>query len=425
MKHVGENIKRIRTAKKMTISDLANEHVSRGMISLIENGKTQPSIERLHHIAVQLDVDISELVEEISREELRVKINEAYELLKTHDVDDVLMTISILHPLLNKTSHSYEAARIYEMYAKSLYHLYIYANEAFSKIDENDWELYATKAIALYTDLQMDWRVIRIWGFLANIKFLQANYGETIEIIDKGIEKLTVKDGLETKVTYIELMHAKAATLMAMGEIEEAHRLLDSAIEFSRNEIILTYYYQLLNMKALLYYDERNYIQARKYVADASAFVQMIQRDDMRIEYELTKIIFEEFFEKNFEQTIRLSDEFEFNLLTKNSFNQSIKEEVLIFSRNLKARAFTRLGRYKEALLLFEVNQIKQNDLMEMSPIDISIREISKSYEAICHFHEGDVEKAEQLARHAVEKLHKLPYSSYYQFAREVLGEVT
>ena len=71
MTHVGENIKRIRTAKNMTISDVANEHVSRGMISLIENGKTQPSIERLQHIARQLDVDISELVEEVPREEMQ------------------------------------------------------------------------------------------------------------------------------------------------------------------------------------------------------------------------------------------------------------------------------------------------------------------------------------------------------------------
>jgi len=61
MRHIGKNIKRIRIKKKMTIADLANEHISAGMISLIENNKTKPSVERLQHIAKNLGVPIHDL----------------------------------------------------------------------------------------------------------------------------------------------------------------------------------------------------------------------------------------------------------------------------------------------------------------------------------------------------------------------------
>ncbi|MBE1555249.1 helix-turn-helix domain-containing protein [Sporosarcina limicola] len=424
MKHVGENIKRIRTAKKMTISDLANEHVSRGMISLIENGKTQPSIERLHHIAVQLDVDITELVEEISKEKLRSKINEAFELLNRHDVDDVLATISLLQPLLKKLDQSYEAARIYELYAKSLYHLYVYSNEAYLKIEENKWEQYVEKAIAIYVNLQMEWRVIKLWLFLANIEFRRANYRETIAIIDEGLDNLTIKDSLETKATYIELMFGKISTLISMGETLKAHELLDETIDFSRMNLVFINYYSLLNMKAWLYYDEQKYDEARKYVADATSFVQLVKKEDLFIEHEGTKILIEEFFEGNYENAIQLESEFERYLLNESTIQDSIKEEIMVFTRNVKARALTRLARYEEAQTLFKENQIVMNDFMEMAPLDVAIREISKSYEALCHFHLGDAAKAQQLARHVVDKLHKMPYSSFYHFAREVLADV-
>ena len=147
MTHVGENIKRIRTAKKMTISDVANEHVSRGMISLIENGKTQPSIERLQHIARQLDVDISELVEEVPREKMKSTLKQAIELWQQPEIQPTVDAAALLKPILEKNPSGYEAARMYELYARILYHLYVVAIDRYNEIEENDWELFIGEAI--------------------------------------------------------------------------------------------------------------------------------------------------------------------------------------------------------------------------------------------------------------------------------------
>ena len=422
MKQVGENIKRIRTEKKMTISDLANEHVSRGMISLIENGKTQPSIERLHHIAVQLDVDIAELVEEISKEELRDKINTAIELFAN---DDVLAATNLLQPLLMKMDQSYEAARIYELYAKSLYSLYAHSNEEYLKIVDSNWELYAEKAMALYTELQMEWRVVRLWAFLAKIEFTRANYRETIEILDKGLDKLIIEDSLEKKAIYIELLTEKVWSYTALGDMKAAHELLDTAIKFSRKSLILTDYYGLLNIKTWLLYDAHHYEEARKYVAQATSFINLMQHEYLFIEHELAKVLFEEFFENKFEQAIEMADEYERYVISESSLNETEKEGLLVFVRDLKARSITRLGRYEEALDLFNSNIIEVNEFMEMSPLDVAIREITKSYKAICYFQLGDVLKSRKLAGYAVEKLREMPYSSYFQFASEVLAYVS
>lgn len=422
MKHVGENIKRIRTSKKMTISDLANEHVSRGMISLIENGKTQPSIERLHHIAVQLNVDIAELVEEISKEVLRRKINEAIEFFNN---DEVAKAITLLQPVLTKMDQSYEAARIYEIYAKSLYFLYVHYNKEYLEIEGDNWELYAEKAIALYTLLQMEWRAIKIWAFLARIEFQRANYRGAIKIINKELDKVIIEDSLETKAIYIELLSAKVWSLMAIGDVKSAHNLLDTAIEFSKESFVLTNYYGLLNIKTGLYYDEHNYEEARRCVAKANSFVHLMQQKNLLIEHELNKILYEEFFENNYEHAIELADEYERNISVESSLSDALKEELLVFVRDLKARSLTKLSRYEEALELFNSNKIEVNEIVEMSPLDVAIREITKSYKAICYFHLGDVLKARILAKYAVEKLRGMPYSSYFQFAREVLADVS
>jgi len=60
---VGENIKRIREAKKLSQSDLAERlNVTRQAVSNWELGKTEPDIDTLHRIADTLGVSIEELI---------------------------------------------------------------------------------------------------------------------------------------------------------------------------------------------------------------------------------------------------------------------------------------------------------------------------------------------------------------------------
>jgi len=60
---LGLNLKRIRTKKNISQGDIAKElGVSRGFISTIENGKTNPTLSTITNIAKALGVSSDELL---------------------------------------------------------------------------------------------------------------------------------------------------------------------------------------------------------------------------------------------------------------------------------------------------------------------------------------------------------------------------
>jgi transcriptional regulator with XRE-family HTH domain len=60
---LGLNLKRIRTKKAISQGDIARElGVSRGFVSTIENGKTNPTLSTITKIAKALSVSTNELL---------------------------------------------------------------------------------------------------------------------------------------------------------------------------------------------------------------------------------------------------------------------------------------------------------------------------------------------------------------------------
>ena len=66
---LGSNIKKFRNIKKLSLKDLANEiDVSPSMLSQIESGKANPSLNTLKLISKHLDVSMFTLLEEENEE---------------------------------------------------------------------------------------------------------------------------------------------------------------------------------------------------------------------------------------------------------------------------------------------------------------------------------------------------------------------
>ena len=61
---LGERIKSLRKSQKLTLATLAGDEITKGMLSLIENDKSKPSMETLQHLAKRLDVSIGYLTQE-------------------------------------------------------------------------------------------------------------------------------------------------------------------------------------------------------------------------------------------------------------------------------------------------------------------------------------------------------------------------
>lgn len=425
MKHVGINIKRIRNEKGMTITDLANEHVSRGMISLIENGKTQPSIERLQHIANQLDVDLSELTEIISRSEIRQVLHESTRLYRLQENEALIQAIELIQPFLTRLSKNYEAAQLYELYARCLYNLYIHANHLYEEIDDNTWNDYIFKAMAIYEDLQMDWRSINLWGFLAKIEFFTANYTKSLQLIDKGLGSLDIENSLETKTTYLELMVIKINTHFSLGQHDIAHKELDNLLQFSRKTQVFIHYYALLTMKTLLLYDQQHYSEARNFLKQTTDYVTLLQLGELEIEHTIVNIFIEQFYEKNDAKALEIADKLENQVTNKATLSPTALKAFSAFIHNLKARSYTSLGHYEKARKLFEKNPLKLNDFFRLAPYDLAVRMIWKSYAALSYHHTGEKQMAKKLANQSMDILHDIPHSHFYHFARNVRMQVT
>lgn len=75
---IGEKIKKLRTSKLMTQADLAGNEITRNMLSRIENGAAQPSLDTLKYLAKRLNVSAGFLLSESEDEQMYVKHNEIY-----------------------------------------------------------------------------------------------------------------------------------------------------------------------------------------------------------------------------------------------------------------------------------------------------------------------------------------------------------
>lgn len=120
---LGDRIRKIRKQKKLTLEAVAGRELSKGMLSLIENNKAKPSMESLAFIAGQLKVEVSDLLGEVSTDELREILEPAEKLYNTPVTElanKYRQLVELLSPHIGKLSHGYESARLLEIYSYAL-----------------------------------------------------------------------------------------------------------------------------------------------------------------------------------------------------------------------------------------------------------------------------------------------------------------
>ncbi|MBE6667182.1 MAG: helix-turn-helix domain-containing protein [Ruminococcaceae bacterium] len=85
---IGEKIKKLRTSKLMTQSELVGSEITRNMLSQIENGNANPSLETIKYIAARLNVSPGFLISEGEDERIYFKHNEIIGIKKAFMNED-------------------------------------------------------------------------------------------------------------------------------------------------------------------------------------------------------------------------------------------------------------------------------------------------------------------------------------------------
>ena len=87
---IGKKIRELRIAKLMTQAELAGTHITRNMLSCIENGTAQPSISTVVYLASRLNVPAGFLLAEESDELLYRKMNSITNIKRAYIAGDWL-----------------------------------------------------------------------------------------------------------------------------------------------------------------------------------------------------------------------------------------------------------------------------------------------------------------------------------------------
>ena len=86
--NIGEKIRELRVAKLMTQSELAGSHITRNMLSCIENGTAQPSLSTILYIASRLNVPAGFLLAEEGDEIVYRKMNSLANIKRAYTAED-------------------------------------------------------------------------------------------------------------------------------------------------------------------------------------------------------------------------------------------------------------------------------------------------------------------------------------------------
>ncbi|MER2260425.1 MAG: helix-turn-helix transcriptional regulator [Psychrobacillus sp.] len=403
MQTLGERIRTLRKQQKMTLEALAGTELTKGMLSLIENNKAKPSMESLQYIAKRLDVDVSELLEEVSGKELREVLEKAEILFNTNynDLsDEYEQLIQLVEPYLPNIGNGYESARLLEMYSRCMY-----------QVHKKDWEEPLKQAAELYEKLNITSRRAKIGIVRAMVKFQEHNYEDALHILQQERAELDKTGIWIDPVSRLDFDYTETALYYAIGNYESALKLMDQAIEYSKEN--KTFYH----------------LDDLYRIASAHA---MMQKDEEKIDYYIKKIeaygIFAD--DPNAEY---------FSLITKihylNSYKYEYEEAEEIFQTYTlaKDKIFTpyfmlEQGKTFYGLKQFEsaVKQLEQVVIPETlsHPIDLSIFYEKDAYLALCYKAKGQIEKAKEAVQKAYDNISHMPATPYKTFIVQTYKQI-
>jgi len=168
---LGSRIRNLRKEKKLTLEALAGDYMTKGMLSLIENNKNNPSMESLEYIAERLGTSVSALLEDGSEVTTNNIYNEIKQILKVPNISYQKEIDGILSPIINEIQHNRKGAFIFKHYA-------------FTKARINDVDnavKYMNKAKSIYADNDDINELIEVERDYASIYYLVRDYDKALQ----------------------------------------------------------------------------------------------------------------------------------------------------------------------------------------------------------------------------------------------------
>lgn len=397
MDTLGTRIRTFRKQRKLTLEQCAGEQMTKGMLSLIENDKANPSMESLNYLAEKLELSVSELLDDIHESELRTMLDEAEHNYKTNDKTSFMKATELIEPLIPKLNRGYEAARLLEVYGRMSAYL-----------KRQNWQSAMEKASALYIELNLLPRLAAVGLFRSIHLFKQQQYEEALAYLLEQRAELRGKSGYIDPLTHLDLETYEAIFRFAVNDVKEATGVMNAAITYSKKHLIFHQTGQLYRL---------------------AAFRAVIDEDEDKLDYYEQKLLqYGEFTEDEqeiwFIKLIRIHQlnsfrkDYKTALKQLNDLPYPPKDEALILNFYLleRGKALYGTGWFEEALE--SLSQVIISEHLH-HPFDLSIYYEKDAYAALCSAELGDFSNAKKLAAVAAANMKKIPDNPYKKFIEE------
>lgn len=385
---------------------LAGDELTKGMLSLIENNKANPSMESLSYIAERLGVEVVELLEEVSTHELRALLEKAEILYNTEfDVrtDEYTQLIMLVEPYVPKLTQGYESARLLEIYSRCIYYE-----------KKSGWQVFSDRAATMYELMNIIPRRASIGIFRAFVKFTEHNYAQSLSTLLQERTEIEARNAFIDPMTRLDLDYMEAVLLFAVGDSESAIQVMKSGIEFSRQERVfyrIDHLYRLATAHAIMEEDEDQYAYYLKKLTQYGDFTE----DKEAIFFtKFAEVHYLNSFKKSYKEAQEQWDKFLDKGKYSNDYSPFINLE--------KGKSFFGLNEFEHALVALE--KVKIADYTH-HPFDLSIFYEKDAYKALCYMELGNLIEARRLAGLAMQNISMMPRTPYKDFILETYELLT
>lgn len=266
---LGEKIKLKRKEKNMTLKDLAGSRITPGQISLVESGKSNPSIDLLEYIAERLGTELEYFLE--SEEKQASKVCEFYDGIAESSIND--MNIMRAQESIEKGLHYAEKYNL--PYFRGKFEILL---SMLKEIENNleEAQQHCLTANAIFLKLQSVDDIVTSFIHIGRITYAMGYVSTALNYFMQADNILNeykhIDEFLKAQIFYyIALCHNKS------GNVEQAIEY--SLLARDRLKVLENkkQYGETLMILSISYGKENNIDEAIKYAKEASKIFSDVQ----------------------------------------------------------------------------------------------------------------------------------------------------
>ncbi|MFC0557610.1 helix-turn-helix domain-containing protein [Halalkalibacter alkalisediminis] len=402
---LGDRIRTLRKQNKLTLEALAGDKLTKGMLSLIENNKAKPSMESLTYIAERLEVDVSDLLDEVSVQELR-NILEKAEKIYNDNIDPLSdkykQLITLIEPHIQHLTQGYESARLLDIYGRSLFH------------DKKDgWQPYCNRASHMYDQMNLTSQRALVSTFRVQAKFFNHDYFDALQLFLAERKEIETHHAYIDPLTQLDLDYYEAILQYAVGDSTSAVRIMEKAIAFSKEKKIFYLVSDLYRLAAAHGMMTGAAEKREFYKKKLKQYAEFADDTELMLFYDLLTVMTLINEEQDYKKALAMIDPNLANPQKRDSYGPWFSLE--------KGKALFHLGQLEEALEW--LNKVEVPTYIH-HPFDLSILYIKDAYIALCYLELGKQKKAITFSKVAMEHFDPLPDTSFKQFCIEAYEKI-